>query len=553
MATKTEAIQQVIDQVTAKGSSATAEELIYLAKAIDTLNAPLTSAEIVGVGTAQKAIVTAEGVAKVAEISSLGGLPSVAGHENKTLKVTSGAATWEDVTATLGGDLSGTTTNAQIIPNAVGVIELNVTDGTSGQTLTTNGSGTLSFATPSGGSIFEPNKGSNSVPLSTAVKQDGYIHGNTNSYGWMIQRTTGTAADTDQFALINGFHSSANGTCKGIILPFQIKADNSLVVGTRSDMFTNTSSGSDFSTCQLIQDKQSGCFHYSGNIPWVGGSHYSGFGTGRLRPDNTADYFTNTTYGSTVGLHGGNRQIEGLTTADGLGYRGVMGGYTNSDSKSRIHGIDHTSPTSVNVTSHNPSADTSTCNPICTFKREGSNTGNQAISGGVHFRQSNNAQARIFAANGAAYTDFQSNKAWDVDYSSGPAPAVELSNGKTLVYHTKSNAYCYNNHSSRTSVSATYPPFISGSPDWITACAIPDGTDAWLVIHPSLNIVTIARWKIDPSTYAWSKTGVSKFVSIGESGSFMRLNALKGNRIMIMFRASEAQCNFIVLDRPDLT
>ena len=52
-----------------------------------------------------------------------------------------------DVTgAAVGGDISGTVGNAQIVANKVGITELNVSDGTSGQALTTNGSGTLSFS-----------------------------------------------------------------------------------------------------------------------------------------------------------------------------------------------------------------------------------------------------------------------------------------------------------------------------------------------------------------------------------------------------------------------
>ena len=46
----------------------------------------------------------------------------------------------------MGGDLSGLSSNAQIVANAVGITELNVTDGTVGQALTTDGSGTLGFA-----------------------------------------------------------------------------------------------------------------------------------------------------------------------------------------------------------------------------------------------------------------------------------------------------------------------------------------------------------------------------------------------------------------------
>ena len=54
-----------------------------------------------------------------------------------------------NVTGTsVGGDLSGTVGNAQIVANAVGVTELNISDGTNGQLLKTNGSGTLSFTDP---------------------------------------------------------------------------------------------------------------------------------------------------------------------------------------------------------------------------------------------------------------------------------------------------------------------------------------------------------------------------------------------------------------------
>ena len=51
-----------------------------------------------------------------------------------------------DVTgAAVGGDLTGTVADAQIIANAVGITEINVTDGTAGQALITNGLGALSF------------------------------------------------------------------------------------------------------------------------------------------------------------------------------------------------------------------------------------------------------------------------------------------------------------------------------------------------------------------------------------------------------------------------
>jgi hypothetical protein len=51
--------------------------------------------------------------------------------------------------SSVGGDLTGTVSNAQIGVNKVGIAELDVTDGLNGQLLTTNGSGVLSFESPS--------------------------------------------------------------------------------------------------------------------------------------------------------------------------------------------------------------------------------------------------------------------------------------------------------------------------------------------------------------------------------------------------------------------
>jgi hypothetical protein len=81
------------------------------------------------------------------------------GTAGQVLTVNSGATAPEwaadstNVSGTsVGGDLSGTVSNAQIATNTVGITELNVSDGTTGQILKTNGSGTLSF-TDSGATI----------------------------------------------------------------------------------------------------------------------------------------------------------------------------------------------------------------------------------------------------------------------------------------------------------------------------------------------------------------------------------------------------------------
>jgi len=81
--------------------------------------------------------------------------------DNSIVVVSSHVTT--DVGATsVGGDVTGTVANIQIgsntitatelANNSVGIIELNVSDGTNGQILKTNGSGTLSF-TDSGATL----------------------------------------------------------------------------------------------------------------------------------------------------------------------------------------------------------------------------------------------------------------------------------------------------------------------------------------------------------------------------------------------------------------
>ena len=81
--------------------------------------------------------------------------------DNSIVVVSSHATT--DVGGTsVGGDVTGTVSNIQIgsntitatelADNSVGITELNVSDGTNGQILKTNGSGTLSF-TDSGATL----------------------------------------------------------------------------------------------------------------------------------------------------------------------------------------------------------------------------------------------------------------------------------------------------------------------------------------------------------------------------------------------------------------
>ena len=97
------------------------------------------------------------------------------GTAGQVLTVNSGATAPEwaadstNVTGTsVGGDVTGTVANIQIAANKVGVTELNVSDGTNGQVLKTNGSGTLSFITIAEG-VSEATATSKAVTMAIAL------------------------------------------------------------------------------------------------------------------------------------------------------------------------------------------------------------------------------------------------------------------------------------------------------------------------------------------------------------------------------------------------
>ena len=111
-------------------------------------------------------------------------------------------------TTAVGGDLSGTVSNAQIIANAVGIPELNVSDGTSGQALTTNGSGTLAFSDV----VTDPNLGGQlSGTTSAAVINNDTITSamlTTALKNFTVDEFTGVAAQTRRYDPERGRHTS---------------------------------------------------------------------------------------------------------------------------------------------------------------------------------------------------------------------------------------------------------------------------------------------------------------------------------------------------------
>ena len=122
------------------------------------------------------------------------------GSANQALK-TDGAGTISfgtiDVAGSaVGGDLEGTVGNAQIKANVVGINEINVSDGTNGQALITNGSGTLSF----GDVLTDPALGGHLSGTTSAavINQDTITAGmlTTALKNFTIDEFVGAAAQT---------------------------------------------------------------------------------------------------------------------------------------------------------------------------------------------------------------------------------------------------------------------------------------------------------------------------------------------------------------------
>ena len=96
----------------------------------------------------------------------------------------------------LGGDIEGTVANALIKDNKVGITELNVSDGTSGQALTTNGAGVLSFSNV----LTDPALGGHLSGTTSAavINQDTITSGmlTTALKNFTIDEFTGVSAQT---------------------------------------------------------------------------------------------------------------------------------------------------------------------------------------------------------------------------------------------------------------------------------------------------------------------------------------------------------------------
>jgi hypothetical protein len=361
----------------------------------------------------------------------------------------------------------------------------------------------------------------------------GWNNTNTQSYGWLVQRVQGVASGVAQFGMVSGaYRSTSNGGARGVVMPFQVNADNSITQGSPATMWTNNSSGSDFSTCTLITDNHSGGFHYGGNIPWPNSSHYSGYGYGLLNANNTASTFYNTSNGENNGIHNGNGQFIALRDGDGWGWRGATGGYSNSDSVTRIHQINYTNPNSPIISVQNPGANTSTTAVMTLISGANNTTSNTAVSGCVHWRNgSNQIVARVFNGSNDSYTDYNSGQDWDAVYASTAFFGIALEDGRVIIYHGGQTFVYTGSSGSRTQITKTLP-FGQNNSWWHGNVVVADGTNSWIMLNSASNqFPFIEKWTINPSTLNWTLNWRSELPFTFNGGSYMRLSALPNGRL----------------------
>jgi len=102
----------------------------------------------------------------VADSVGIGEL-DVSDGNNGDILSTDGNGSLAFITAdlTLGGDLTGTLSTAQIASNTIGVTELNLSDGSDGQVLQTDGAGTISFTSVMTETTITPTAGQTVFPI----------------------------------------------------------------------------------------------------------------------------------------------------------------------------------------------------------------------------------------------------------------------------------------------------------------------------------------------------------------------------------------------------
>ena len=274
---------------------------------------------------------------------------------------------------------------------------------------------------------------------------------NITTYGSVIQRTDNVSDDRCQFAVHHGARN-ASGKTISCITPFQIMNDNTVILGTATALWSNTSGTVDFSTHSTVTDDKSGKFIYYGNIPFPNNaSHVRGVGYGILNANNTASnggYNTS----SSIGLYQHNGKYNSVPLATS-GWKGCVAGanigYTN---KGMITLIDYTNNTPT-LTLNNPSGYDNTgwhANMICS---EGVTLSTSVISGICLVKAgTTQIRARVFHSNGSSSAD------WVYAGTANIAIRVfVLADGRAVSVDYDNGVYLHTAYNTRTKIESGIP------------------------------------------------------------------------------------------------
>ena len=231
------------------------------------------------------------------------GIPELSLTEGASGQVmqTDGAGTLSFVG--LGGDISGTINNTQIGTNKVGVTELNVSDGTSGQVLATNGSGDLFFTTNTG-------SGGGGGGSSTFVENN-YVADGTTTYGPF---TVVAPSEESILVFIDGVNQPATSyilpTTTTIAFTSPVTTGQKIRVvhlGIATEIVDNTVNGAKIAMGADV----------SGDIMFYDGTDYRRLGIG--------------TNGQRLSVNSGATSPEWITVADELPAAGSSGNLLTSN------------------------------------------------------------------------------------------------------------------------------------------------------------------------------------------------------------------------------
>ena len=302
---------------------------------------------------------------------------------------TTGAAMYSDATANFTGTLQqggsnvvvdsdiGSTVQAHDanLTSFVGAVDLPVADGLSGQVLTTDGAGGITFADAAGGVSFTTyNKGTTAdIPLRASYEINNSLNVSSPSYVqlWRVGAASGsnhTVGNT--FTWLAGCHTNTSGThtsltaCGFVCTP----STKTITVTTPSSAWTNNS-GYGFSTWQGTGCEGGGEVIGHGNIALPTQTSYV-YGHFRVRQQNTDGQNSSTGWNpSGYGHHSNEPHYSLPIDASGATYA-LITGYNNSNYQSGYevyYGAGNGSNGSVGSTNNSPNTNTSTTSAATMF------------------------------------------------------------------------------------------------------------------------------------------------------------------------------------------